>query len=75
MFCYPIRRGLLERPIPPEAERAAVLRFCMGSGGYLVAIGVAFVSPIGALALTGLIAVYYILDQTPDASRERPAIP
>jgi TMEM175 potassium channel family protein len=75
VFWYPIRRGLLEHPLPPGAERVAALRFCMGSVGYLVAVAVAFVSPIGALALTGLLAVYYILDQTPDRSRAGPVIP
>ena len=74
VFWYPIRRGLLERPIPPEAERAAVARFCLGSAGYLVAIGVAFVSPTAALAINGLLAVYYMVDQTPEASRPRPAV-
>ncbi len=75
VFWYPIRRGLLEQPIPPEAERVAVVRFCLGSAGYLVAIGVAFVSPTASLAVNGLLAIYYMVDQTPEGSRQRSAVP
>ncbi len=75
IFWYPIRHGLLEQPIPPEAQRAAVVRFCLGSGGYLVVIGVAFVSPLAALALTGLIAIYYVVDQTPTPTRTAAEVP
>ena len=74
LFAYPIRRGLLVEPIPPEAERAAVLRFGIGLAGYVVVIGVAFVSPVAALALTGLIAVYYIVDQTPTSVPSTPEL-
>jgi uncharacterized membrane protein len=75
VFWYPIKHGLLEQPIRPEAERAAVVRFCLGSAGYLVAVGVAFVSPTAALAVNGLLAVYYMVDQTPEGSRRRSTVP
>ncbi|HEV2309423.1 MAG TPA: TMEM175 family protein [Acidimicrobiia bacterium] len=69
VFWYPIRHGLLEHPLPPESERTAVVRFCFGLLGYAVAIGLAFVSATVTLVLSGLLAVYYLVDQTPEASR------
>ncbi len=74
LFWYPIRHGLLVVPIPPDAQRAAILRFCLGSGGYLVVVGIAFVSPTAALTLTGFIAVYYVVDRTSSAARTTPQL-
>jgi len=74
LFWYPIRHELLVVPIPPDAQRAAILRFCLGSGAYLAVVGIAFVSPAAALALTGLIAVYYVVDRTSSAARITPQL-
>ena len=32
---------------------------------FVVAIGVAFISPIAALTISGLVAIYYVFEQTP----------
>ena len=74
LFWYPIRHEVLVVLIPPDAQRAAILRFGVGSGGYLVVVGIAFVSPAAALVLTGLIAVYYVVDRTPSAARPTPQL-
>ena len=74
VFWYPIRHDLLVVPIPRDAQRAAIVRFCIGSAGYLLVVGIAFVSPAAALALTGLIAVYYVVDRTPSAARTAPQL-
>jgi uncharacterized membrane protein len=56
--------------VPPEKRWAARLRF--GSGGlvYLLVIGLAFVSAPAALGLSGLVAVYYILEWTPAIAKQ-----
>ena len=40
-------------------------RFSVGNLFYIAGIGVAFVSAPASLALSGLVAVYYIFEQTP----------
>jgi hypothetical protein len=45
--------------------RSVTVRFLIGNVAYLVAIGVAFVSAEAALAISGLVAVYYIFERTP----------
>ena len=61
--------GRSARPIPPAARPAAWLRFSIGALVYVVAFGLAFVSAPAALALIGLVAVYYIVERTPAARR------
>lgn len=46
--------------------------FCLGSAGYLAVIGVAFASPLAALAPTGLIAIYYVVDRRRPRRERRP---
>jgi len=53
------------RPAGPRSSSA------IGNIGYIAAIGVAFVSPPASLAISGLVAVYYIFEQTP--ARDQPA--
>jgi len=68
MFNWTLRaEGRTVRPVPREAQLAAVLRFSPGIAAYVVAIAVAFVSAPAALAIVGLAAVYYIFERTPQA--------
>jgi TMEM175 potassium channel family protein len=56
--------------VPEQARWAARARFYMGQVPYLIAIGVAFISPLASLAIIGLVAIYYIFERTPSAARE-----
>jgi TMEM175 potassium channel family protein len=56
-------------PVPETARWAARRRFYLGQLPYLIAIGVAFISPLAALAIIGLVAVYYIFERTPSPAR------
>jgi TMEM175 potassium channel family protein len=58
-------------PVPEAARWAARRQFYIGQIPYLIAIGVAFVSPLASLAIIGLVAVYYIFERTPAAPRGR----
>jgi uncharacterized membrane protein len=60
-----IRRDHLKEPLPPGAVWAAIVRFGIGNVGYLAAVGIAFLSPSVALLVSGLLAVYYMFEQTP----------
>jgi len=57
----------LHRPVPKSARWPARRRFYLGQIPYLIAIGVAFISPPAALVIIGLVAVYYIFERTPTA--------
>jgi uncharacterized membrane protein len=57
----------MHHPVPTSERSAARRRFYVGQFPYLIAIGVAFVSPPAALAIIGLVAVYYIFERTPSA--------
>ena len=54
---------LLHRLPPPAVVRAARLRFMFGQAVYTAAFGLSWVSAPLALALCGLMAVYYAFDQ------------
>jgi uncharacterized membrane protein len=54
----------LRDPLPAGAKNAARLRFYGGQIPYLIAIGVAFLSAWIALAIVGVVAVYYIFERT-----------
>jgi uncharacterized membrane protein len=55
----------LHRPVPAAARWRARTRFYAGQVPYILAIGIAFISPYAALAITALVAVYYIFERTP----------
>jgi len=57
--------GRTRRPVLPDKRWAARIRFMSGGLVYLVVIGLAFVSAPAALALSGVVAVYYIFERTP----------
>ena len=71
IFGWTLRAGRTHRALPTAARRAAWLRFGIGNLGYAVAIVVALTptswSALVALALIGLVAVYYITERTPAA--------
>ena len=66
LFWWAIRREHLTVALTPSAARAATIRFGLGNIGYIAAIGIAFVSPVTSLVISGLVAVYYIFEQTPN---------
>jgi uncharacterized membrane protein len=65
LFWWAIRREHLKIALTPEQARRATIRFGIGNLGYIAGIGLAFVSPLASLALAGLVAVYYVFEQTP----------
>lgn len=65
IFGWTLHEGRTHQPVPKEARPVAWLRFGIGALAYVVAIGVAFVSAPAALAIIGLVAVYYIFERTP----------
>jgi uncharacterized membrane protein len=65
LFWWSIRREHLKEALPPGAVWSAIIRFSIGNIGYLTAVGVAFLSPGVALLISGLLAVYYMFEQTP----------
>jgi len=65
VFFYALSRHLLPVSDDPAERRTVTVRFLIGNAAYLIAIGVAFVSAGAALAISGLVAVYYIFERTP----------
>jgi uncharacterized membrane protein len=65
LFWWAIRHEQMKIDFSPDAARRALIRFGIGNVGYLAAVGVAFLSATAALIISGLIAVYYIFEQTP----------
>jgi uncharacterized membrane protein len=65
MFGWMLYRGSTYQALSREARRAIWSRFSVGALAYLVAIAVAFISAPAALAIIGLVAVYYVVERTP----------
>jgi uncharacterized membrane protein len=65
LFWWGIRRGHMKVPLTPEGARRATLRFSIGNVAYLAAVGIAFLSATASLVISGLVAIYYIFEQTP----------
>jgi len=65
IFVWSVRGDNRTVPLPPDATRAAVVRFTIGGVFYLIAIALAFLSAPASLVLNALIAIYYIFEQTP----------
>jgi uncharacterized membrane protein len=53
-----------------QVPRISTIRFTAGSAGYLVGTLVALASPVAALAIFGLLAIYYLFEHLPDPSGE-----
>src|SRR5882724_5256532 len=75
MFGWMLHREAMYGTVPREARRAIWSRFSVGSIMYLLAIALAFVSAPAALAMIGLVALYYIFERTPSVARPEPSSP
>ena len=64
LSAWTMRPARAQRALAGKFLWAVWLRFSLGGLAYLVAIGVAFVSAPVALAIIGLVAVYYIFERT-----------
>jgi len=79
IFEWTLHGERVYQPVPPERRWAARWRFMGGASVYVVALLVALVWAYVAFALMGLVAVYYIFENTPTdwagpgESGERPA--
>ncbi len=67
MFEWTLHEGRMHQPVPRDARWPVRVRFYVGQVPYLIAIGVAFISPPVSVAIVGLVAVYYIFERTPSA--------
>jgi uncharacterized membrane protein len=56
-------RSLIHQHIDLAALRANTRRFSLGVVIYPLTVGIAFLSPVWALAVHGLLAIYYVVDQ------------
>jgi uncharacterized membrane protein len=65
LLWWSIRRSHLKTPLSGAAARVALIRFAGGNVVYAAAIGVAYLSPPVSLLISGLVAVYYMFEQTP----------
>ena len=72
LFWRAIRRADHQVALTPQQARQATIRFGIGNLGYITAIGIAFVSAPASLGISGLVAVYYIFEQTPAREQPRP---
>src|SRR5690349_3629730 len=64
------RPGLLHHPLDQITRRTTMRRFAAGQVFYAGAVGLSFVSAVAALALHGLLAVYYCFDQLTPGSAD-----
>jgi uncharacterized membrane protein len=53
-----------------HVPRLSTFRFTLGNGGYVIGTLVALVSPVAALIIFGLLAVYYLFQHLPDPTDE-----
>jgi uncharacterized membrane protein len=65
LFWWSIRHEHLKSPLTGGQARSALLRFAGGNVMYGAAVGIAFLSAPASLVISGLVAVYYIFEQTP----------
>jgi hypothetical protein len=65
MFEWTLHGRRVYQPVPPERHWAARARFAGGSLVYVIAIAVAYFSAVASFVLIALIALYYILENTP----------
>jgi uncharacterized membrane protein len=63
---------LLHVHIDRVRARGAVRRFSAGGAIYLVTVGLSFISAVATLAVHFAIALYYVFDQLPIATRAAP---
>jgi uncharacterized membrane protein len=58
--------------VPPEALRQSIPGFTGGVIAYVLATLIALLSPLAALIIFGLLAVYYLFDHLPSPAEEGP---
>jgi hypothetical protein len=63
---------MLDEQLPPGAVRRSVPRFGLGLFGYVAATLIALVSPLSALVMFGLLALYYAFEHLPAARKLDP---
>jgi uncharacterized membrane protein len=64
MLSRMVHHGLLANPVPPEVAKRAVLRFGLGTIAYPVATAAGLFWPPLILIAIGVLAVYYMAEQT-----------
>jgi uncharacterized membrane protein len=64
MLSRMVHHGLLANPVPPAVARRAVRRFGLGTIAYPVATGAGLLWPPLILIAIGVLAVYYMAEQT-----------
>jgi uncharacterized membrane protein len=69
LLWWSIRRENLKTPLTGTGARWAFIRFAGGNVVYAAAIGIAFLSPLASLIVSGLVAVYYVFEHTPAQAR------
>ena len=72
MLEWSLGEGRTRTPVPASRRWVARLRFMSGCLVYMVVIGGAFISPVAAMCLSGLVAVYYIFERTPAIAPTEP---
>jgi uncharacterized membrane protein len=63
---------MLDQRLDPEEVRRSIPRFGVGLFGYLVGAALAFVSPLAALVLFGVLALYYAFEHLPSPRKLGP---
>jgi uncharacterized membrane protein len=71
MLSRMVGHGLLVRPVPADIGRRAVRRFGLGTIAYPLATAAGLLWPPLILIAIGLLAVYYMAEQTPILPAER----
>ena len=80
IFEWTLHGDRVYQPVPREQHWAARIRFVGGSSVYIIAVVVALFNAYVAFAMMGLVAVYYIFENTPtspaapDSSGDSPLV-
>jgi uncharacterized membrane protein len=67
IFEWTLHGERMYRPLPPEQQWPARVRFVGGGLVYVAAIVIALISDVASFALIALTAVYYIFERTPSS--------
>ncbi len=70
MLEWSLGEGRTRVSVPPEKRWSVRIRFMSGGVFYLLVIGLAFINAPAAVVLSGLIAMYYILERTPSPDKQ-----
>jgi TMEM175 potassium channel family protein len=62
--------GRLGTALPPQTLRRSVPGFTLGGAAYVAGTLMAFWSPVAALIIFGLLAIYYLFEHLPDPAGE-----